>query len=125
MNDYSSQIISHFSEPQNAGEMPNPDVTAFVGNPVCGDQIHLFVRIQEKQIKECTFLAYGCAASLATASLLTTALKDHSIEELEIFDEEYIDSLAGGFTPSQHHCATLGRDVIQTLVHNFHMEKQD
>lgn len=119
MSTYSPQIVTHFTDPQNAGELPNPDVTAFVGNPVCGDQIHLFARMQHERIEDCTFLAYGCAASLATASLLTVAIKGLSLEEIAAFDEARINELAGGFTPSQYHCATLGRDVLHALVNNY------
>lgn len=119
MSDYSAQIVEHFSNPQNVGELENPDVIAMIGNPVCGDQIHLFARVADDRVTECTFLAYGCAASLATASMLTVAITGLSMDEIAAFDEERVNRLAGGFTPSQRHCAVLGQDVLKTLVQNF------
>lgn len=116
---FSARIVEHFTNPQNAGEMDSPDVIAFVGNPVCGDQIHLYARIIDDRITDCTFLAYGCTASLATASILTTELKAKSLDEIAALDEAQMVTMVGGLTPSQRHCATLARDVVQSLVHNY------
>jgi nitrogen fixation NifU-like protein len=119
MSDYSPQIVEHFSNPRNVGEMENPDLSASVGNPVCGDQIHLHVRLAGERIAECRFLAYGCAASLATASILSEAIHGQPVEEVAAIDEARILEMVGGLTPSQRHCATLGRDLLQTLVQSY------
>ena len=122
---FSPQIIEHFSNPQNVGELDNPDATAFIGNPVCGDQIHLYAHIVDDQITKCTFLAYGCTASLATASILTSAICGLHLDAVALIDEAKVIELAGGFTPSQRHCATLGQDVLRSLVHNYRTGSND
>jgi nitrogen fixation NifU-like protein len=116
MADYSTKIVEHFQNPRNIGEMPEFDAKAFVGNPVCGDQIYLFARLDGDRIVECTFLAYGCAASIATASILTEEIPKHTLDSLQALEERDIVEMVGGLTPTQHHCATIGRDVVRVLV---------
>jgi nitrogen fixation NifU-like protein len=90
-----------------------------VKNPVCGDQIHLFARFREGRVAGCTFLAYGCAASLATASILTESVHGLHIDEIAKINEERVIELAGGYTPSQMHCAHLAMEVLAALVRNY------
>jgi nitrogen fixation NifU-like protein len=118
MSDFSPQIVEHFSNPRNVGEMEDPDVTAFVGNPVCGDQIHLFARLADGRVTECTFLAYGCAASLATASILTESIRGQHLDEIAAIDEARVLELVGGLSPTQRHCATLAEDLVKSLIDN-------
>jgi nitrogen fixation NifU-like protein len=99
--------------------MPHADIEAEVRNPVCGDQIHLFARLDNKRIVDCSFLAYGCAAALGTASILTEAMKDRTIEELAAIQEADVIKLVGGLSPSQRHCAHLAREVLVALVQSY------
>lgn len=119
MADYSAKLVDHFSNPRNIGEMDNSDAKAFIGNPVCGDQLHIFVRIQGERITECTFLGYGCAASLATGSILTEAVIGRNIDDLLQVTEAEVIGLVGGLTPTQRHCSTLARDVLHSLARNY------
>lgn len=119
MPEYSKKIVDHFTHPRNAGEMERFDVKAFIGNPVCGDQIHLFARVEHERIVACSFLGYGCAASLATGSILTEEIKGRSFDELLKWEEADIVTMVGGFSPTQRHCATLGRDVVRKLVESY------
>jgi nitrogen fixation NifU-like protein len=119
MSNFSSLIIDHFSNPRNMGELPLADLNAVVRSPVCGDQIHLFAQMQEDRIAECTFLAYGCAAAIGTASILTEAIQRRCIDELAMIDAAKIVQLVGGLSPSQRHCAQLGHDAIEALVHAY------
>jgi nitrogen fixation NifU-like protein len=119
MRDYSPQVVEHFSHPRNLGELPAPDVTAEVANPCCGDRIRLYARVRDGRVTACRFLAYGCAAALAVASLLTEAIAGQPIDDLPRLDEARVAALAGGLAPGQRHCAALGRDVLLTLSHNY------
>src|SRR6187399_1998997 len=107
MSEYSPRIVEHFTNPRNVGEPTQFDVEAFVGNPVCGDQIHLYARVEDGIVCECSFLAYGCAASLATASIVCEEIKGRKLDQLLEIQEADIVSMVGGLTPTQHHCATI------------------
>ncbi len=116
---FSPQIIEHFTNPQHAGALPDADVVAYVGNPVCGDQIHLYAKISNQIVTDASFLAYGCSAALATASIIATAICGQHLDALARLDETTVSTLAGGFMPNQWHCATLGCDVVHMLVRTY------
>jgi nitrogen fixation NifU-like protein len=119
MRSYSPQIIDHFSNPRHLGALPAADVTAEAANPCCGDRIRLYAQVRGGRIAACTFLAYGCAVALAIGSLLTEAVSGQTIDALAGWDEGRVMALTGDLGPSQRHCATLGNDVVHTLVRNY------
>jgi len=116
---FSATVVDHFTNPRNCGQLADADVRAFVGNPVCGDQILLTARVQNDVVTEIAFQAFGCSASLAVASLLTTVIQGVALDEVKGLDAARIEDLAGGLAPDQRHVATLGADVAQRLVDNY------
>ncbi|OEJ30210.1 iron-sulfur cluster assembly scaffold protein [Streptomyces subrutilus] len=115
---YSPTVVDHFTNPRNPGEVENPDVTAFIGNPVCGDQIMLTANVTDGTVTDIRFRAHGCAASLATASVLTEALLSQPLDSVEGWDDEHVEMLLGRLSPDQRHVSALGRQVAQRLLRN-------
>lgn len=116
MSKFSTVVVDHFTNPRSLGRLERPDAQAFVGNPVCGDQILLSAIFKDGQVEEIKFEARGCAAALATGSFLTDMLVGKNLEECEkITVNEIVESL-GGLSPEQSHVAELGHDVIQRLI---------
>lgn len=116
---FSAEVIEHFTNPRNCGRLDGPDVAAFVGNPVCGDQILLTARVRDDAVTETAFEAFGCSASLAVASILTERLPGMAIDEIAGLDSDRVAAWAGGLAPQQRHVAELGADVAQRLAANF------
>lgn len=119
MGRFSPTIVDHFTAPRNCGRLPNADVAAFVGNPVCGDQILLTARVDRDAISEVAFEAFGCSASLAMASILTERLTGLSIPEIAAITTEQVLQWSGGLSPDQRHVAELGTDVAHRLAANY------
>ncbi|BBX75729.1 iron-sulfur cluster assembly scaffold protein [Mycobacterium shinjukuense] len=119
MPHYSPTVVDHFTNPRNCGRLPNPDVSAFVGNPVCGDQILLTACVRDDAVTEIGFEAYGCSASLAIASILTEHLSGMAIADIAELDEPRVLRWSGGLGPEQRHVARLGADLAHRLVHNY------
>lgn len=119
MSEYSEILIDHFSNPRNVGEIDRPSAVAHVGNPVCGDQLQLYALIEDGLVTRCSYRAYGCAASLATGSLLTETLRGRHVDDLLTMSEDEIIKLAGGLSPAQRHCASMAREAIQSLVTSY------
>ncbi|MFN8072948.1 MAG: iron-sulfur cluster assembly scaffold protein [Mycobacterium sp.] len=119
MGRFSPTVVDHFSNPRNCGRLPAPDVAAFVGNPVCGDQILLTARVHEDAVDELCFEAFGCSASLAVASILTERLAGLPISEIAALTTEQVLQWSGGLSPDQRHVAELGADVAHRLAGNF------
>src|SRR5215468_5003317 len=118
MPNYSPTIVAHFTNPRNLGRLDNPDVIAEAANPCCGDRLRLEVRMTGDQIAASAFLAHGCAATIAVGSLLSEAIIGEGLAQVAGHDETWVAELAGGLQPSQRHCATLGKDLLQALVRN-------
>ena len=79
--DYNENVMDHFRNPRNMGEMKNPDAEATVGNPSCGDVMKIMLKIEDGKIKDIKFQTMGCAAAIATSSMATELAKDKSLEE--------------------------------------------
>lgn len=122
---FSATVVDHFTYPRNSGQLSDADVRAFVGNPVCGDQILLTAQVRDDVVTDIRFQAFGCSASLAVASLLTTTIHNARLDEVKDLDAARIEQLAGGLAPDQRHVAALGADVAHRLVDNFRRGTND
>jgi nitrogen fixation NifU-like protein len=116
---FSPTVVDHFTNPRNIGELADANVRAFVGNPVCGDQILLTAQVQDGVVADLRFQAFGCSASLAVASLVTTVLKGSVVDRAAQLDAGEVEELSGGLAPDQRHVAALAADVAHRLADNF------
>ena len=119
MGRFSPTIVDHFTSPRNCGRLPDADVAAFVGNPVCGDQILLTAKVDQDAVSDIAFEAFGCSASLAIASILTERLAGLTVLEVAAVTTDQVLAWSGGLGPDQRHVAELGADVAQRLAGNF------
>lgn len=119
MGRFSPTIVDHFTNPRNTGQLTGANVRAFIGNPVCGDQILLTAKVAEGVVTDLRFQAFGCSASLAVASLLTTVLKGQHVDRAAQLEPADVEELAGGLSPDQRHVAALGAEVAHRLADNF------
>ena len=78
---YSEQVMEHFKNPRNVGEIENPDGIGHVGNPVCGDIMELYIKVNGDIIVDAKFKTFGCGAAIATSSMVTELVKGKSVEE--------------------------------------------
>lgn len=115
---FSPTIVDHFTSPRNCGRLPSADVAAFVGNPVCGDQILLTARIDGDAVSDIAFEAFGCSASLAIASILTERLTGLTVPEVAAVTTDQVLQWSG-LSPDQRHVAELGADVAHRLAGNY------
>ena len=113
---YRQQILDHYKNPRNYGELSDPDIEHVGENPLCGDTIKMFVQLadDEETIEHVTFIGDGCAISQASASLLSTDLVGKTLEEVEAMDRADIEELLGiELTPMRVKCAVLAEKVAQ------------
>ncbi len=116
---YSEQVMDHFQNPRNVGELENPDTVGEVGNPSCGDIIQLYLKINDEVIEDIRFKTFGCGAAVATSSLLTELVKGKKIEEaLKISNQEIAEKL-GGLPKNKMHCSNLAADALQDAIEKY------
>lgn len=116
---FSPEVIDHFTNPRNGGELPGADIRAFVGNPVCGDQIQLTATVVDGVVADIRFRAFGCSPSLAAASMLTTMLAGEPVHTAGSLTAEAVVTALGGLAPEQRHVAALAVDVAHRFAANF------
>lgn len=122
---YSQKVLDHFMHPRNVGKMENPDAVATEGSPSCGDQVTVYLKINEetKVIDDISFLSYGCASNIATASIITDLAKGKSLEEAKnISWRDAMDAL-DGLPPVKVHCSVLAADTLQTAISNYEIAR--
>jgi nitrogen fixation NifU-like protein len=116
---YSEKVMEHFRNPRNMGEMPDADGIGEVGNPVCGDIMKIFLKIRENRIEDIRFQTFGCAAAIATSSMVTELAKGKTLEEAwAITNREVADSLEG-LPPIKMHCSLLAEEGIHKAINDF------
>jgi nitrogen fixation protein NifU and related proteins len=113
---FSEAVLDHFRNPRNAGELPNATVTVEVSNPVCGDVLKLFARIENGRIAEARFLCRGCTTSIACASLLTEQIAGQTLTELRSLTPQTLSKSLGGLPPATLHGAHLAIDALEVLL---------
>jgi nitrogen fixation NifU-like protein len=112
---YSPELLDHFANPRNAGELENPTYRLSLENPVCGDQLRVTVLCEGERIEQVRFLARGCTASIACASALTELLQGRDRRELAGIRAAQVEEAVGGLIQESKHAAVLCADVVKKL----------
>lgn len=113
---YPEELLDHFQNPRNVGELCPPAVTIEVSNPACGDIMRLSARSQGDVVEEARFKVRGCTASIAAGSALTEWLRGKSRADIAGFRGAIIDQALGGLPNESKHAAVLCADAIRQLL---------
>ena len=123
MEEYSKKVMEHFMNPHNVGEIPDADGIGNVGNPVCGDVLRLYIKVEQEKIKDAKFKTFGCAAAISTSSILTDLVKGKTIKEaLEISNKAVAEAL-GGLPPIKMHCSLLAEEGLKSAIEDYLKKK--
>lgn len=116
---YSEKVMEHFSNPRNVGEIPDADGVGTVGNPVCGDVMKIFIKVEDNHLKDIKFKTFGCGAAIATSSMVTEMAKGKTLEEaLQITNKSVAEELQG-LPPQKMHCSNLAADALHAAIEDY------
>ncbi|MBW2986184.1 Fe-S cluster assembly scaffold protein NifU [Candidatus Woesearchaeota archaeon] len=116
---YSEKVIDHFKNPHNVGKIDDADGTGVVGNRACGDVMKLYIKIEDNKIVDIKFETMGCAAAIATSSIITDLAKGKTIEEaLKITKDNIVEELEG-LPPVKVHCSLLAIDALHAAIKDY------
>lgn len=113
---YSPELLDHFQNPRNAGEVDNPDASAQVENPACGDVLKLSLKLEGERIAEIRFRAKGCVPAMACGSALTELVKGKSIGQARQLSREELLHKVGGVPEASHHASHLAMDTLKAAL---------
>ena len=116
---YSEKVMEHFKNPRNVGEMENPDGVGHVGNPVCGDIMELYIKVNDGIIVEAKFKTFGCGAAIATSSIVTEMVKGKSIEKALKISNKAVAEALDGLPPVKMHCSVLAEEALKSAIEDY------
>lgn len=136
---YQEVIVDHNRSPRNFGKMENADRTLDGFNPLCGDRLTLYIKLDDDKISDISFSGTGCAISIASASLMTEAMKDKSLADAEKIFNQFHELVTGDGVevdfekfgklaalagvrdyPSRVKCATLCWHTLHSVISGDH-----
>lgn len=121
---YSEAVKEHFLNPRNflMGDEAQyqHDAEGVVGNPVCGDQMKMFIRVVDDKIQDVKWKTYGCASAIASTSALSELVKGKTLDEALKVGPEEITAYLGGLPKHKFHCSVLGHEALAAAIANYH-----
>ena len=117
--------MEHFMEPHNVGDMPDANGVGTVGNPVCGDIMKLYIRVENNVIVDAKFKTLGCGAAIASSSILTDMIKGKTLDEVKKVSNEAVAEALGGLPARKRHCSVLAEEALASALEDYHKRQQN
>jgi len=117
--DYNANVLDHFKNPRNMGELKDADAKAIVGNPKCGDVMKIMIKVSNNKIEDIKFQTMGCAAAIATSSMATELAKGKTLEEAKKITNKDVSLALGELPPIKEHCSNLAADALKKAITSF------
>jgi len=120
--------LEHFRNPRNMGEMKDADAIGEFGNPTCGDLMAIYIKVKEKNgqefIEDISFQTFGCAAAIATSSMITELAKGKTLEEASKITRDDVAESLDGLPPIKLHCSNLAADALRDAIKKYRENKK-
>jgi nitrogen fixation NifU-like protein len=121
---YSKKVMDHFMNPRNVGVLENADGIGTIGNPVCGDQMEVSIRVLNNRIADIRFRTFGCGSAIATASMVTEMARGLTIEEAQKITRKDVATELEGLPPRKMHCSNLAAEALHKAIEDYLSKKQ-
>ena len=119
--EYSQKVMEHFMDPHNMGNMPDANGVGTVGNPVCGDVMKIYLKIEDNRIVDARFKTFGCGAAIATSSMITDLVKGRTIEEAMAVTNKAVAEALDGLPPIKMHCSVLAEEGVRAAIEDYRL----
>jgi len=120
---YSERVMDHFRNPRNVGEIENADGIGEVGNPVCGDMMTFYVKVEDGRLKDVKFKTFGCGAAIAVSSMVSEMAVGKTLEEALKITNAMVAQELGGLPPNKLHCSNLGADALHKAIEDYRRKR--
>jgi len=116
---YTEKLKDHFFNPRNVGEIRNADGVGTVGNPQCGDVMTMYIKVKDEKIDDIKFKTFGCAAAIATSSILTEMTIGKKLDEALRITRDDVANELGGLPAIKLHCSNLAADALHEAIKDY------
>ena len=117
--EYTEQVMDHFMNPRNMGEMDDASGVGTVGNAKCGDIMRIYIKVENDVITDVKFKTFGCGAAIATSSKATELVKGMTLEEAEKLTNKMVMDALGGLPPVKVHCSVLAEEALHAAIQDY------
>lgn len=116
---YNNIVLDHFSDPRNLGEITNADGVGHVGNPIDGDYITIYIKVNNGLLTDVKFKTFGCGAAIAASSMVTVLAKNKTIEEALKITNEAVAKALGGLPKEKIKCSNIAADALYDAINQY------
>ncbi|MBA7642941.1 Iron-sulfur cluster assembly scaffold protein IscU [subsurface metagenome] len=120
---YSEKVMDHFMSPRNVGEIENADGVGEAGNPVCGDMMAFYIKVDDNHISDVKYKTFGCGAAIAVSSMVSEMAKGKTLEEAKKITPSLVAKELEGLPKNKYHCSNLGAQALNKAIDNY-LKKQ-
>ena len=124
MHMYTEQVMDHFMNPRNVGEIEDASGVGEVGNAKCGDIMKIFIKVENDVIVDVKFKTYGCGAAIATSSKATEMVMGKTIDEALALTNQMVMDALGGLPPVKVHCSVLAEEALHAAIADYTAKQQ-
>jgi nitrogen fixation NifU-like protein len=116
--------MDHFMNPRNVGEIENADGIGEVGNPVCGDMMTFYIKVDDDdRLEDVKFKTFGCGAAIAVSSMVSEMAKGKTLDEALKIGRQDVAEQLGGLPDNKMHCSNLGADALHKAIEDYRSKK--
>lgn len=119
MWDYSEKVMDHYRHPRNVGTIENADAVGTAGSLVCGDQLKIYLKIENNIVTDAKFQTFGCGSAVASSSILTEMIIGKTIEEVRKITNKDIADQLDGLPPEKMHCSVMGYEALEDALKDY------
>jgi len=120
---YSEKVMDHFMNPRNVGEIENADGVGEEGNPVCGDMMTFYIKVDDNHLSDVKFKTFGCGAAIAVSSIVSEMAMGKTLEEARKITPALVAEELEGLPKNKYHCSNLGAQALNKAIDNY-LKKQ-
>jgi len=120
---YSDKVMEHFMNPRNVGEIEDADGIGEVGNPVCGDMMTFYIKVDDNHLSDVKFKTFGCGAAIAVSSIVSEMAMGKTLEEGRKITPALVAEELEGLPKNKYHCSNLGAQALNKAIDDY-LKKQ-
>ena len=113
---YSEKVLDHFQNPRNAGVLKDADFVGEAGNPVCGDRMRLYLKVEGDTVTAARFQTFGCSVAIAASSVLTELVTGRTLDDVKTLRNSDVVDALGGLPPEKIACSVLAETALQSAL---------
>lgn len=121
---YNEKVVDYFMNPRNAGKIEDANGVGEVGNPTCGDVMRIYIKVNDHEvIEDVKFETFGCAAAIATSSMITEMIKGKTLSDAVKVTNKDVVSAFGELPPAKLHCSLLAQEGVEAAIADYFRRK--